>query len=140
MDGHAFVMMVMLVGMLSASVAGPQRLTRLRRRLVAAVSRASDRAKAAHPGPPRAVGRPIEEIARDAHRLGHRFRYVPEDASFARFEGRRRAYDQVLAEACSALGIDHLLGVVPPGVELDHERARVEIVLDRAGLRLDDAA
>ena len=140
MDAHAVVMMVVLAGMLAASVAGPQRMARLRRRLVGAVERATDHARAAHPGPPRAAGRPIEEIARDAYRLGHRFRYVPEDASFARFEGRRRAYDQVLTEACAALGIDHLLGVVPPGVELDQERARVEVVLDRAGLRLDDAA
>jgi hypothetical protein len=140
MSVDAVEMVVLLVAMVAASVAGPQRLGRLRRRLVGLGSNAVRRARAAHPAPPRAVGRPIEEIARDAHRLGHRFRYVPDDASFARFEGRRQAYDQVLAEACRALGIDHLLGVVRPGVELDHERERVEAVLDRAGLRLDDAA
>jgi hypothetical protein len=59
---------------------------------------------------------------------------VPAGLSFARFEGVRLAYDQVLAEACRALGIEHLLGVLGPGVDLDLERERVEAALDRAGL------
>ena len=84
--------------------------------------------------------RPIEVIAQDARRLGRRFRQPPRGVSFAKFEGTRRAYDKVLAEGCAALGIEHLLDVLPPGVELDAERRRVEWRLYTAGLDLDDAA
>jgi hypothetical protein len=84
--------------------------------------------------------RPIETIARDARRLGRSYRYPPRGRSFARFEGTRWAYDKVLAEGCRALGIVHLLDVLPPGGELDAERERVEYLLGQAGLRLDDAA
>ncbi len=75
----------------------------------------------------------------DARRLSFRFRTVPPDASFARFEGRRRAYDAVLGEACGALGVEHLLAVLVPGPDLDRERLRVESALVRAGLLLDDS-
>jgi hypothetical protein len=115
---------------------GPRRLALLCRR-TARLGRAVDRLR---PAPPPVLGRPIEEIARDANRLGQSFRYVPRGLSFARFEGCRRAYDLVLSEACNALDIDHLLGVLPPGPELDDERNRVESKLWLAGLRLDDAA
>ena len=84
--------------------------------------------------------RPIEAIAEDARRLGRRFREPPRGVSFVKFEGTRRAYDKVLAEGCLALGIEHLLGVLPPGDELDTERRRVELRLYSAGFRLDDAA
>lgn len=137
MDASAVDMGALLVAMMTASVAGPRRLGRLRRRTVTLVRPATVRVRALFPEPPRPLGRPIEEIARDAHRLGREFRCVPDRGSFARFEGCRRAYDWVLIEACNALDVDHLLGVVPPGPELDVERLRVEAVLDRAGLRLD---
>jgi hypothetical protein len=118
------------------AVLGPVRLRRIWRLITAAATRLGRR----RPPPPRPLGRPIELIARDAQRLGLRFRYVPAGASFAKFEGRRLAYDDVLAEACRSLGIEHLLKVLPPGPELDIERLRVEAVLERAGLRLDDVA
>ncbi len=140
MDAHAVSVVTLLAAMVAASVAGPERMGRLRRRTVTLAERVTVRVRGLFPTPPRPTGRPIEDIARDAHRLGQRFRCVPDDASFARFEGRRQAYDRVLAEACAALGVEHLLMVVPPGVELDSERLRVEAVLDRAGFRLDDAA
>lgn len=85
-------------------------------------------------------GRPIEAIAQDVRRLGRRFREPRDGVSFVKFEGTRRAYDQVLAECCLALDIDHLLGVLPPGDELDAERRRVELRLDSAGFHLDGAA
>jgi hypothetical protein len=115
---------------------GRRRLSAVRRRalyLGEAVSRL-------RPAPPPVLGRPIEDITRDVIRLGRSFRYVPPGLSFARFEGCRRAYDLVLGEACQALDIDHLLGVLSPGPELDAERDRVESKLWLAGLRLDDAA
>ena len=42
----------------------------------------------------------------------------------------------MLAEGCEALALQHLLGVLPPGDELDTERERVEDLLEYAGLRL----
>jgi hypothetical protein len=117
-------------------VLGRRRLAHLRGRAVRAVEVVSQ----LRPSTPPVLGRPIEEIARDANRLGHSFRCVPRGLSFARFEGCRRAYDLVLSEACRALDVDHLLGVLPPGPELDAERDRVETKLWLAGLRLDDAA
>ena len=88
------------------------------------------------PGP-EPSGRPVELIARDVRRLGARFHYSPPGTSFAKLEGARRAYDHVLAEACTALGVGHLLGVLRAGEELDAERARVEGLLWLAGLRTD---
>ena len=90
--------------------------------------------------PPAPCGRPIEVVARDAQRLGRRFRYVAVEVSFIRFEGTRRAYDDVLAEACEMLDVPNLMRVLSPGPELDVERQRVELALDHAGLRLDDVA
>lgn len=88
----------------------------------------------AAPPPPAPLGRPIEAIARDAQRLGARFRDPPDRQSFARFEGLRRSYDDVLAEACHALGIPDLMTSVPPGPERDAERLRIEFLLGEAGL------
>jgi hypothetical protein len=113
---------------------GPRRAARVWWRLLAV------RERSPHPPEPQPMGRPIELIARDAQRLGLRFRYVPAGASYARIEARRRAYDEVLGEACRALRLEHLLAVLPPGPELDVERLRVEAVLDRAGFRLDAVA
>ncbi len=81
-------------------------------------------------------GRPIEQLARDARRLGLSYRSHPRGISFVKYEAHRRAYDDVLAESCQALGVPHLLGVLPPGPELDLERARVEGRLELWGLDL----
>lgn len=86
------------------------------------------------PEPP--PGRPLEDIARDARRLSAWFRSQPRGQSFAKYEARRRAYEDVLAEGCRALGVTHLLGVLQPGTELDAERARVEWALECRGLEL----
>jgi hypothetical protein len=81
--------------------------------------------------------RPIEQVAEHARRLHDRFHHPPpEGRSYAKHEAIRRAYDQVLAEGCQRLGIDHLLGVLPPGEELDAERTRVERRLEISGLAL----
>jgi len=80
--------------------------------------------------------RPIEDLAVLARRLGRRFHEPPAGQRFAKTEGLRQAYDAVLTEACRALGVTHLLMVLPPGSELDTERARVEWALEVAGLEL----
>jgi len=91
--------------------------------------------------PPEAPsGRPIEVIAREARRLGNRYRSTREGVSYAKADAFRRAYDGVLGEWCDALDVAHLLAVLPPGDELDSERTRVERTLNGWGLRLDDAA
>jgi hypothetical protein len=83
------------------------------------------------------LGRPIEEIARDARRLRIAFRSTPRGTSFVKYEAHRRAYDGVLLEGCHALGVTTLLGVLGPGPELDAERDRIEGRLELFGLDLD---
>jgi hypothetical protein len=94
---------------------------------------------APEPAPP-VEHRPIEVVAREARRLGRRYRTTRRGVSYAKSEAVRRAYDDVLAEGCEALGVAHLLGVLDPGDELDTERVRVERVLHIWGLSVDDAA
>ena len=90
--------------------------------------------------PAEPTGRPLEQIVADARRLAPRALHPPRGTSRAKIVALRYAYDHVLSEACTALGIDHLLGVLEPGEELDTERARVEALLWLAGLRIDDDA
>lgn len=84
-------------------------------------------------------GRPIEDIARDARRLGSQLRHADDGRSAARITAIRHSYDDVLAEGCAALGVTELLGMIPDGPELDAERRRVEVVLMGAGMVLEDA-
>ena len=84
--------------------------------------------------------RPIEAIVADLHRLGRRFHTLDPHTSFAKVEAVRGAYDRTLAECCTALGITHLLGVLPAGPELDVERERVEDQLAGCGVRFPHAA
>ncbi|GAA5155288.1 hypothetical protein GCM10023340_40180 [Nocardioides marinquilinus] len=71
-------------------------------------------------------------MARDVARLGPRFH--AEGLRFTKYEALRRAYDQVLAEACDVLEVDHLLTVLPPGPDRDLERERVERLLRGTGM------
>jgi len=80
------------------------------------------------PDPPR----PIEQVAHDLRRISRL--YHQPGMRFAQYEGRRQAFDKILAEAADAVRIDQLLGVLPPGLELDAERARVEAALVEAGV------
>jgi hypothetical protein len=90
--------------------------------------------------PPEPAGRPLEDIVADARRLAPRALHPPRGTSRTKVVALRYAYDHVLSEACAALGIDHLLGVLDAGDELDAERARVESLLWLAGVRIDDEA
>jgi hypothetical protein len=113
-------------------VSDPQfdRLARLRRAVRARLRHGSADA--------RPSGRPIEEIAADARRLGRQLRHPDDGRSQARVIAIRRAYDDVLAEGCSVFGVPQLLGVLDDDVELDHERCRVESALIGVGMVLED--
>jgi hypothetical protein len=87
--------------------------------------------------PPR---RSIERLARDLRRLGPRFHQPPPGTSRVKIEAARYAYDRVLGEAATAVGVEHLLSVLPPGDDLDSERTRVESRLWLAGVRFEEAA
>ncbi len=92
------------------------------------------------PAEPVVVTRPWEEIVRDARRYAARVHQPPRGTSFAKHQAACSVYDRVLGEACAALGLPHLLAVLPPGEERDAERQRIETQLWLAGLRLEDAA
>ena len=79
-----------------------------------------------------ALPRPIEDVGADLRRLHASFHR--EGLRFAKYEGCRLAYDRVLAEAADMVEAAHLLDVLPPGTERDHERERVEMLLEDAGL------
>ena len=89
---------------------------------------------------PAADQRAFELIVHDVRRLHRRFCETRSGVSYAKSEGVRRAYDHALAEGCDALGLVHLLGVLDAGEELDRERARIEQLLHRWGLALDESA
>jgi hypothetical protein len=99
------------------------------------------RAHRRHPPPPaEPPGRPLQEIVADARRLAPRALRPPRGTSRAKVLAVCYAYEHVLAEACAALDIEHLLGVLPPGDERDAERDRVGTLLWLAGVRIDDEA
>ena len=102
------------------------------------IGRLGTRSRARHT--PEPEGRPIEAIVADLRRLGGRFHTLDPRTSFAKVEAVRGAYDRALAECCTALGITHLLGVIPAGPELDIERERVEDQLTGCGVRFPHVA
>ena len=90
-------------------------------------------------GPARAT-RPLAGIVSGAPRHATPVHEPPRGTSFAKHQAFCTVYDRVLGELCAALGIEHLLGVLPPGEERDAERTRIETALWLAGLRVEDAA
>jgi len=89
---------------------------------------------------PAPARRPVEQIAVEARRLAPVVHHPPRGMSFTKYEARRHRYDRLLAAACAALEVDHLLDVLEPGTELDRERERVQTRLWLLGLRVDEAA
>lgn len=84
--------------------------------------------------------RSIEQMAQDLRRLGPMFHKPPAGTSRIKIEATRYAYDRVLGEAATAVGVEHLLGVLPPGDDRDAERRHVETRLWLAGVRFEQAA
>jgi hypothetical protein len=81
-------------------------------------------------------GPPIERIGRDARRLRRELLALAPGIPIARRIGLQLAYDDVLVDACAALGLANSLTVLPLGAERDAERLYVEHRLDAAGLHL----
>lgn len=88
-----------------------------------------------HEPPPPPVGMPLERIARDLRRLRPQ---TVHDAGepVARYRGAVAAYDDALADACRALGIETDLRDLPDGLDRETERLRVEVELERSGVEL----
>ena len=85
---------------------------------------------------PQPACRPIQEIASSIQRLGGEYYGGHPGRSWVKSEALRRAYDDALAEGCTALQVDSDLLALAPGTERDAERLRVEHLLASAGLVL----
>ena len=96
--------------------------------------RAASAARRLRPRRPEAAGPPVERLAADLRRLSAACRELPRGTSHARYRGMLAAYDDVLCSACRALDIEQSLGSLPPGLDRDLERLRVEGALESAGL------
>jgi hypothetical protein len=79
--------------------------------------------------------RPLEQLAADLRRLAAAVESIQPGTSAVRRKGLVLAYEDTLIAACRALDIPQSLREVPPGVDRELERLRVESSLEAAGLR-----
>jgi hypothetical protein len=77
---------------------------------------------------------PIEQVAADLRRVHRLLAHFGPGTPVVRRRGTLQAYDALLMQACFAVGIDHELDRLPPGMSLELERLRVEESLKDAGL------
>jgi hypothetical protein len=89
------------------------------------------------PPAPVPTGPPIERIAADVRRIRTDIRHTPPGMPAARRRGWTAAYDDVLAAACRALELEQSLDARLTPVERELERERVERMLVRAGLLVE---
>lgn len=108
------------------------------RQLAAGGLRLGRRLRLLPPAAPPPVGMPLERIARDLRRLRPQLVH-PAGQPVARYRGVVAAYDDALVDACRALGIATDLPGLPPGLDRETERLRVEVELERAGVQLHRA-
>lgn len=78
---------------------------------------------------------PVEQIAADLRRLSAAVAHFPRGTTNTRRRALLKAYDDTLIDGCRALGVVESLSDLPPGVDRDLERLRVETALESAGLR-----
>ena len=88
------------------------------------------------PAPPTPLGMPIERIVTDLRRIRPQAMTPASGMPMARRRGIVAAYDDVLLDACRALGVPTALDQVTDHLERESERLRTEHELERAGLRL----
>ncbi|KRF02777.1 hypothetical protein ASG88_05300 [Nocardioides sp. Soil777] len=84
--------------------------------------------------PPQPTGRPLERVVADLHRIRAEVLAPVPGASKVRRDATLAAYDDVLADACRALGVPDHLTAVPPGTEREAERLHTEWLLEQAGV------
>ncbi len=78
---------------------------------------------------------PFERVAADLRRVREMIATLPPGTSYVRVAGLHRAYDELLAIACSQLGIQTCLAKLPD-TRRELERIRVEHQLSESGLLL----
>lgn len=86
----------------------------------------------------RPLGPPLEQIAADIRRIAASIESLPPGTPGARRQAVLLAYDEALAAACQALGVDDTMTSMPPGLARDAERLRIECELEYAGLMFND--
>ncbi|WP_457206828.1 hypothetical protein [Nocardioides sp. P5_C9_2] len=86
------------------------------------------------PRAPIPAGRPLERVVADLHRIRAEVLAPVPGASKVRRDATLAAYDDVLAEACRALGLSDDLTAVPAGPEREAERLHTEWRLEQAGV------
>lgn len=126
--GQGFLAVVIITLMLGAAVG----VALYQGELAMAFRRLVDRV---WPAPPPPAGPAIQRIARDARRLRAELAPAP-GTPMAQRLGAEKAYDDLLADACRALGVEDTLSGLPAGTDRDAERLRVEHELGEAGLQL----
>ncbi|GAB2856218.1 hypothetical protein [Nocardioides pacificus] len=99
--------------------------------------RLAERVGLLSPAPPSPRGLPVERIAADARRIRTAIEHAPPGTPVARRRGWLAAYDEVLVDACRALGLEEHLAARRDGPLRDFERERVERMLVAAGLLAD---
>jgi hypothetical protein len=92
------------------------------------------------PPPPTRAGPPLERIVRDLHRLRPEARRPGRGTPEAKLRGVLAAYDDLLLDACRAVGVPTELASLPEGIERESERLRVEYELERAGIPIRAAS
>jgi hypothetical protein len=78
---------------------------------------------------------PFERVAADLRRVREMLEALPPGTSYIRVNGLRRAYDELLAIACSQLGVQTTIADLPD-TNRQLERIRVEHQLSESGLLL----
>jgi len=84
--------------------------------------------------PLRLSGPPLEQTAADIRRIAAGIETMPAHSPLAQRHGALLAYDDALAEACRALGVEQRLNGMPLGAARHAERLRIECELQYEGL------
>jgi hypothetical protein len=127
--GYGLFTLGLVTMMLGAAVGGV-----LYQREIGTVARRVKERVSPPPEPPPSL--PIERIARNARRLRPQVLVPAPGTPLSRRIAVTQAYDDLLGDACQAVGIPDTLTGLPLGLEREAERLRVEHELDAAGVRL----
>ncbi|WP_020671020.1 hypothetical protein [Amycolatopsis nigrescens] len=85
---------------------------------------------------PSPAGPPIQTLAADLRRVHRLLAGYQPGTPAARRTGTRQAYDALLVQASTAVGVEHRLGELAEGMDRELERLRVEEALRVAGLAI----